>query len=165
MAGFVVLIEGNKICNFCCVVLRLYLQSWPWTGSLGGAPPKEASSVLRTRPLTGFSFLRPFHFVLWKLLPVDYTNSFAAKFNFFKATICVRSSPKLEVSSVTYITSFSGLTMKLMIKTIDTSSEEFFAVLAWINLYFNSIVLFIINTMPSFTMSFQVLTSHHLFAN
>ena len=75
------------------------------------------------------------------------------------------SSTKLKVNSVTYVTSFFELTMKLMIKTIDTSIDEFFAVLAWINLYFDLIVLFIIHSMPSFIMPFHVFAFHHLFPN
>ena len=100
--------------------------------------------------------------LLWR-----HNDSFVAMLNFFKATICLHPSFKLEVSSLTYVTSLFGLTMKLMklIQTIDTSREEFFAVLALINLYFDSFVLFIIHTMPCFTMSFQVFACHHLFAN
>ena len=60
---------------------------------------------------------------------------------------------------------FSGLTMKLMRNTIDTSGEEFLAVLTRIYLYSYLFVLLIIHTVHSFTVSFQVQASHNLFAN
>ena len=80
---------------------------------------------------------------------------------FFKGTICFRSISKLKIISITYITVFSGLTLKLMIKTIYTSGEEFLVVLIRMNFHFYWFVLFIIHTVHSFTMSFQSFASHH----
>ena len=81
---------------------------------------------------------------------------------FFKATIYLRSCSKFKIISVTYITWFTWLTIKLMMKTNDPSGGLFLVILAWITFNFQLFDLFAAYTMHRFTMPLKVVACHHL---